>query len=174
MAVVPIRIVGDPVLHTPTTPVRVAADGSLAADLAELITDLYDTMDAAYGVGLAANQIGVDARVFVVDCPDDAPLICRRPQMTAPPRSRQCLRQPTDTATEIQCCTLAAGKAANRGQVVALAARDLRIKNSSQRRGQIFAPAHVRPWRAPITDHRAVDGGTHAIATNRDDYRVWL
>ncbi|MGO9506613.1 MAG: peptide deformylase, partial [Mycobacterium sp.] len=29
MAVVPIRIVGDPVLHTPTTPVPVGADGSL-------------------------------------------------------------------------------------------------------------------------------------------------
>ena len=71
MAVVPIRIVGDPVLHTPTTPVRVAADGSLPAELAELITDLYDTMDAAYGVGLAANQIGVNLRVFAYDCPDE-------------------------------------------------------------------------------------------------------
>ena len=56
MAVVPIRIVGDPVLHTPTTPVAVAADGSLPADLPELIATMYDTMDAAHGVGLAANQ----------------------------------------------------------------------------------------------------------------------
>ncbi|HET9892457.1 MAG TPA: peptide deformylase [Mycobacterium sp.] len=71
MAVVAIRIVGDPVLHTPTQPVPVAADGSLPADLAELITDLYDTMDAAHGVGLAANQIGVGLRVFVYDCADD-------------------------------------------------------------------------------------------------------
>jgi peptide deformylase len=71
MAVVPIRIVGDPVLHTPTKPVPVAADGSLPADLPELITDLYDTMDAAHGVGLAANQNGVGLRVFVYDCADD-------------------------------------------------------------------------------------------------------
>ena len=71
MAVVPIRIVGDPVLHTPTQPVPVAADGSLPADLAELIANLYDTMDAAHGVGLAANQIGVGLRVFVYDCADD-------------------------------------------------------------------------------------------------------
>jgi peptide deformylase len=71
MAVVAIRIVGDPVLHTPTQPVPVAADGSLPADLAELITDLYDTMDAAHGVGLAANQIGVGLRVFVYDCADE-------------------------------------------------------------------------------------------------------
>jgi peptide deformylase len=71
MAVVPIRIVGDPVLHTPTKPVPVGADGSLPTDLAELITTLYETMDAAFGVGLAANQIGVDLRVFVYDCADE-------------------------------------------------------------------------------------------------------
>lgn len=71
MAVVPIRIVGDPVLHTPTQPVPVGDDGSLPADLGKLIADMYDTMDAAHGVGLAANQIGVGLRVFVYDCADD-------------------------------------------------------------------------------------------------------
>ena len=78
MAVVPIRIVGDPVLHTATTPVPVADDGSLPRDLADLITDLYDTMDAAYGVGLAANQIGVSKRVFVYDCAEDRGKTARR------------------------------------------------------------------------------------------------
>lgn len=68
MAVVPIRIVGDPVLHAATSPVPVAADGSLPADLGELIATMYETMDAAHGVGLAANQIGVGLRVFVYDC----------------------------------------------------------------------------------------------------------
>jgi peptide deformylase len=78
MAVVPIRIVGDPVLHTPTEPVPVAADGSLPADLPELIATLYETMDAANGVGLAANQIGVGLRVFVYDCADDRGIPERR------------------------------------------------------------------------------------------------
>jgi peptide deformylase len=71
MAVVPIRIVGDPVLHAPTTPVPVADDGSLPADLPALIATMYETMDAAHGVGLAANQIGYGLRVFVYDCADD-------------------------------------------------------------------------------------------------------
>ena len=62
MAVVPIRIVGDPVLHTATEPVPVGEDGSLPADLTDLIANLYDTMDAANGVGLAANQIGIARR----------------------------------------------------------------------------------------------------------------
>lgn len=70
MAVVPIRIVGDPVLHTVTEPVPVGADGSLPADLPELIQTMYETMDAANGVGLAANQIGVAKRLFVYDCAD--------------------------------------------------------------------------------------------------------
>lgn len=70
MAVVPIRIVGDPVLRTETTPIPVGDDGSLPAEVADLIRDLYETMDAANGVGLAANQIGVSQRVFVYDCPD--------------------------------------------------------------------------------------------------------
>jgi peptide deformylase len=71
MAVVPIRIVGDPVLHTATSPVPVGADGSLPDEIEDLITDLYETMDAAHGVGLAANQIGVPLRVFAYDCADE-------------------------------------------------------------------------------------------------------
>ncbi|MGH3776394.1 MAG: peptide deformylase [Pseudonocardiaceae bacterium] len=65
MAVRPIRIIGDPVLHTPTRPVR-----EFGATLYPLLDDMFDTMAAAQGVGLAANQIGVDLRVFVYDCPD--------------------------------------------------------------------------------------------------------
>jgi peptide deformylase len=65
-------------LHTPTTPVPVAADGSLPAELAELISTLYDTMDAAHGVGLAANQIGYGLRLFVYDCAEDRGLTERR------------------------------------------------------------------------------------------------
>lgn len=78
MAVVPICIVGDPVLHTPTTPVAVAADGSLPTDLSDLIATMYETMDAAHGVGLAANQIGYGLRVFVYDCPEDRGSATRR------------------------------------------------------------------------------------------------
>jgi peptide deformylase len=78
MAVRPIRIVGDPVLHTATEPIPVGEDGSLPADLADLITDLFETMDAANGVGLAANQIGVNKRVFVYDCADARKKTTRR------------------------------------------------------------------------------------------------
>jgi len=66
MVVHPIRIVGDPVLHNATRPVEKFDD-----ELRTLVDDMFETMAAANGVGLAANQIGVDLRLFVYDCPDD-------------------------------------------------------------------------------------------------------
>lgn len=66
MAVRAIRIIGDPVLHTPTRPVETFDD-----ELKALVEDMFETMEAAEGVGLAANQVGVDRRVFVYDCPDE-------------------------------------------------------------------------------------------------------
>jgi peptide deformylase len=38
--------------------------------LRRLLLDMFASMEAVDGVGLAANQIGIDARVFVIDCPD--------------------------------------------------------------------------------------------------------
>lgn len=62
MAVRPVRIYGDPVLRRKAQPVAVFDDA-----LRALVEDLRDTMAAYEGVGLAANQIGVTQRVFVID-----------------------------------------------------------------------------------------------------------
>ncbi|CAM5608018.1 peptide deformylase 2 [Streptomyces tanashiensis] len=59
-------LLGDPVLHTPCAPVT-----DFGPELARLVEDMFATMYAAHGVGLAANQVGVGLRVFVYDCPDD-------------------------------------------------------------------------------------------------------
>ncbi len=55
----------NPVLHRPC-----AAVTTFDTDLRRLVLDMFASMSAADGVGLAANQIGVDARIFVIDCPD--------------------------------------------------------------------------------------------------------
>ncbi len=62
----PITRWGDPVLHR-----RLARVTSFDDDLAVLVSDMAATMYAADGVGLAANQVGVDLAVFVFDCTDD-------------------------------------------------------------------------------------------------------
>ncbi|MGW7417196.1 peptide deformylase [Streptomyces sp. NPDC054863] len=62
----PMTLLGDPVLHAPCEPVT-----DFGPALAGLIEDLFSTMYAAEGVGLAANQVGESLRVFVYDCPDD-------------------------------------------------------------------------------------------------------
>ena len=57
----------DEVLHRPCAPVT-----GFDERLRRLVLDMFASMREADGVGLAANQIGVDARVFVIDCPDAA------------------------------------------------------------------------------------------------------
>ncbi|MEX3107527.1 MULTISPECIES: peptide deformylase [unclassified Streptomyces] len=58
--------VGEEVLHRPCRDVT-----EFGPDLAALIDDMFLTMYLANGAGLAANQVGVDLRLFVYDCPDD-------------------------------------------------------------------------------------------------------
>jgi peptide deformylase len=62
----PLTVVGNPVLHHACATVT-----DFGPELSALVDDLFVTMYAAEGVGLAANQIGVSQRVFVYDCPDD-------------------------------------------------------------------------------------------------------
>lgn len=57
-----IQELGNPILRTPAEPV---AD-TRAPEVALLIEDMLDTMLAANGVGIAAPQIGVPQRVFIV------------------------------------------------------------------------------------------------------------
>lgn len=65
-----LRFYGDPVLRLQAAPVA-----GFDPSLGELVRDMFDTCEAEEGAGLAAPQIGVSLRVFVVDCredPDDA------------------------------------------------------------------------------------------------------
>ena len=62
MAVLPIRIYPDPVLRQ-----KALAIDALDATVQRLIDDMVETMYAAPGIGLAAPQVGVSLRLFVVD-----------------------------------------------------------------------------------------------------------
>jgi peptide deformylase len=67
MAVRPIVITGEPVLHRTAALVTDFDD----PDLHTLVEDMFETNEAANGVGLAAPQVGVGVRVFIWKMPND-------------------------------------------------------------------------------------------------------
>lgn len=66
MSLLPLHLLGSPVLRQHSVEVRTVDD-----EVRRLVDSLFETMDAAKGVGLAANQVGVARRVAVVDAEGD-------------------------------------------------------------------------------------------------------
>jgi len=62
MAVLSVRRYGDPILRQVAEPV-----GAVTPEIKRLIADMVDTMWRQVGIGLAAPQIGVSLRIFVMD-----------------------------------------------------------------------------------------------------------
>jgi len=66
MSLRPLHVLGSPVLRQHSEEVKTVDD-----EVRRLIEDMFETMDASKGVGLAANQVGVARRVAVVDADGD-------------------------------------------------------------------------------------------------------
>jgi peptide deformylase len=66
MSLLPLHLLGSPVLRQRSVEVKTIDD-----EVRRLIDDMFETMDAARGIGLAANQVGVARRVAVVDVEGD-------------------------------------------------------------------------------------------------------
>lgn len=76
----PIVKFGDPVLEKPAAPIT-----SFDDDLKKLVEDMFESMYAAHGVGLAAPQIGISKRLAVIDVTfkedPDAKLVLANPEI---------------------------------------------------------------------------------------------
>jgi peptide deformylase len=76
----PIVKFGDPVLETPAKPVE-----KFDEELQKLVGDMFESMYAARGVGLAAPQIGISLRLAVIDVTDgknpEAKIVCANPEI---------------------------------------------------------------------------------------------
>jgi peptide deformylase len=76
----PIVVYGDPVLERPAEPVT-----EFNAELKKLVDDMFESMYAAHGVGLAAPQIGIAKRIAVIDTTfkedPDAKLVLVNPEV---------------------------------------------------------------------------------------------
>lgn len=66
MAIRKLRYLGDPVLREKAVPVE-----RVTEEIRALVADMFDTMYAEEGVGLAAPQVGVGGRVIVIDPRDE-------------------------------------------------------------------------------------------------------
>jgi len=76
----PIVKYGDPVLETPGKPVE-----KFDEDLQKVVADMFDSMYAAQGIGLAAPQIGLSLRLAVIDVSNgknaEAKIVCANPEI---------------------------------------------------------------------------------------------
>jgi peptide deformylase len=75
MSLRPVRVLGDPILRRRAEPIRTITD-----DVRRLADDMYETMYAAKGIGLAAPQVGVAERLFVTDV-DGARFVMINPEI---------------------------------------------------------------------------------------------
>jgi peptide deformylase len=62
VSILPIRVLGDPILREETKPVEEITD-----ELRALVNSMFETMYLAKGIGLAAPQVGRTERVAVID-----------------------------------------------------------------------------------------------------------
>lgn len=62
MSILPITVCGDKILRKKTAKVSEIDDSII-----RIISDMFETMHNANGIGLAANQIGVNKQIFIVD-----------------------------------------------------------------------------------------------------------
>lgn len=75
MSLLGIHVLGSPILRQETTPVERMTD-----ELRRLTDDMFDTMHAAKGIGLAAPQIGRSERIAVIDV-EDNPIVIVNPEI---------------------------------------------------------------------------------------------
>ena len=122
MAIRPVVITGEPVLHQRAQPVEVIDDG-----IRELVADMFDTMDAARGVGLAAPQVGVGLRIFTWQLTNDDGIPPRgvviNPYLTS---AKPVVGDP-DPHEEVEGCLSVPGESfpLRRGEAATLTGQDL-------------------------------------------------
>ena len=75
MSLLDIHVLGSPVLRTETKPITTITD-----DIRRLASDMFETMRAAQGIGLAAPQVGRLERIAVVDVDKD-PIVLINPEI---------------------------------------------------------------------------------------------
>ena len=83
MAILPVTMYGDKILRKPIDEIN-----EVNIETVELIANMFDTMRNANGIGLAANQVGANKKIFIVDITqvegfeDQKPIVFVNPNIT--------------------------------------------------------------------------------------------
>ena len=83
MSLLPLHLLGSPVLRQRSKEVSVVDE-----EVRRFVEDLFETMHAAKGVGLAANQVGVARRIAVVETEEER-RVCEEAQARREQRLRR-------------------------------------------------------------------------------------
>jgi peptide deformylase len=83
VSLLPLRVLGDPILRQEAKPVTV-----ITSALQGLIDDMLETMYAARGIGLAAPQVGRTERLCVIDV-DEEPMVLINPEILETSRASE-------------------------------------------------------------------------------------
>ena len=76
MAIIPIRVVPEPILRQKSRRVK-----TIDSSVQRLIGNMIETMHSASGVGLAAPQVGVPLRVIVIGLPEEENIVLINPEI---------------------------------------------------------------------------------------------
>ena len=136
MAVLPLRVVPDPVLRQKAKKVR-----NIDRSIRRLVEDMIDTMRANQGVGLAAPQIGVSLRVIVIEIPEEPVLTIVNPEIVKKSGQRDvtegCLSVPGYRGEIKRAETVTAKGLDLDGKVVRIKAQDLLAQALEHEAGHI-------------------------------------
>ncbi len=83
MAVLPIRVLPDPILRQKSKRIRY-----IDSSVQRLIDNMLETMHSASGVGLAAPQVGAPVRLIVIGIPGEEEIILVNPEIVRRTRER--------------------------------------------------------------------------------------
>jgi len=124
LAVLPIRLVDDPILRQKAKRVS-----SIDASIQRLINNMVETMHEASGVGLAAPQVGVSLRVIVIEAPEEELLVLINPQIVKKSGERMvdegCLSIPGYRATVKRSESVTAKGLDRHGKEIRIKAKEL-------------------------------------------------
>ncbi len=133
MALLPVALIGDKILRKKTSQVK-----EVDFKIVELIKDMFDTMRNASGIGLAANQVGADKAIIVIDISvvegheDSKPIVFINPKITHRSEKKIVMEEGCLSIPEIR-------SEIERPESITISYKDTEFKDHTLKAGELLA-----------------------------------